>query len=81
MAKADHTLQQAQIRAMAVMVLARQRAIKEAKRQFQARGLRPHHMPAREIAPAASETLVVQAFQPCALVVSSRATRRGKGNR
>jgi hypothetical protein len=51
MAEANHSVHQAQVRAMAaaVMVLARQRAIKEAKREFQARGLRPHHMPHREM--------------------------------
>jgi hypothetical protein len=50
MAEAKRSVQEAQVRAMAVMVLARQRAIKEAKRECQSRGLRPTHMPRREIA-------------------------------
>jgi hypothetical protein len=40
--------------AAAAMILARQRA---SKRQFQAQGLRPHHMPLREIALAADAYL------------------------
>jgi len=39
-----------QCAAAAIMILARQRA---SKRQFQAQGLRPNHMPLREIALAA----------------------------
>ena len=46
MAEANHSVQQAQVRASmgaAVVALARQRAIKAAKREFQARGLKPTH--------------------------------------
>ena len=48
------TLSHGQCAAAAIMILARQRA---SKRQFQAQGLRPHHMPLREIALAADAYL------------------------
>jgi hypothetical protein len=60
MAEAILSLAQAQLRAsmgMAVNVLARQAAMKAAKRQFQARGLRPHHTSHREIIAAADAYL------------------------
>jgi hypothetical protein len=47
------TLSDGQCAAAAIIILARQRA---SKRQFQAQGLRPHHMPLREIALAAVVT-------------------------
>ena len=46
------TLAQAQTMSRAVMVLARQRAVKGAKRQFQAQGLKPQRMAWKEIAAA-----------------------------
>jgi hypothetical protein len=49
MVEATDSVHQAQLRAMATMTLARQAAIKQVKRGLQARGLRPHHMPHREI--------------------------------
>jgi hypothetical protein len=52
MAEAKCSVHQAQIRASmgaAVMVLARQRAIKEAKHQLQAQGLRPSHFSHRDL--------------------------------
>ena len=60
MAEATDSVHQAKVRASmgaAVMVLARQRAIKAVKRGLQARGLRPHHMPHREIIAAADAYL------------------------
>jgi hypothetical protein len=60
MVEASHSVQQAKVHASmgaAVMVLARQRAIKAVKRQFQARGLRPHHTSHREIIAAADAYL------------------------
>jgi hypothetical protein len=43
----------------AVMVLARQRAIKAAKHQLHARGLKPQYMPLPQIAAAADEYLAL----------------------
>ena len=49
---------QAQVMSRAVMVLARQKPIKLAKRQFQAQGLKPQYMARREIVAAAEGYLV-----------------------
>jgi len=63
MVEATRILQQAptpaQAHAMsaAVMVLARQRAIKGAKRQLQAKGMKPQYMAQREIVAVANEYL------------------------
>lgn len=56
MAEANDSVQRTKICArlhFATITLARQAAIKAVKRQFQARGLRPHHMSHREIVLAA----------------------------
>jgi hypothetical protein len=59
MVEADTTIRQAQLRAMgtAVIVLARQSAIKEAKRQFEARELKPQYMAHRTIVAAAGRAV------------------------
>jgi hypothetical protein len=69
MVEATHRLQQApaisqtqrQAMGRAVMVLARQRAIKEAKRQLAARGLKPTHYSHREIVVMAQEIMLADA--------------------
>jgi hypothetical protein len=60
MAEANHSVQQAQVRvtmSAAVMTLAKQRAIKAAKDELQALGLRPTHIPHRDIVLAANAYL------------------------
>ena len=49
MAEANRSVQQAQLRTMATMTLARQRALKAAKRQLEAQGLRPSHFSHRDL--------------------------------
>jgi hypothetical protein len=49
MAEATRSVHQAHLRAMATMTLARQAALKAAKRQLSAQGLRPTHFSHREL--------------------------------
>ena len=58
MVEANRRLQETTDRAQrAAIVLARQRAIKEAKRQFQKQGLKPQHIARKVIVVAADEYL------------------------
>jgi hypothetical protein len=80
MDEATHRLQQApasdQIRASmarAVRVLARQAAIKEAKRQLAARGLKPAHYLHREIVVMAEEMMLADAQRRAKIIAEAKA--------
>jgi hypothetical protein len=57
----------------AVMVLARQRAIKEAKRQLAARGLKPAHFAMQEIAAMAKEIILADAQLRAKVIAEAKA--------
>jgi hypothetical protein len=57
MAEANDSVHLVQLRAMATMTLARQAAIKAAKHQLQAQGLRPSHFSHRDLVIRADQYL------------------------
>jgi hypothetical protein len=57
----------------AVMILARQRAIKEAKRQLAARGLKPAHYSHREIVAMAEEVILADAQHRAEIIAGAKA--------
>ena len=81
MEEATHSVQQApepnhaqrQAMGRAVMILARQRAIKEAKRQLAARGLKPAHYSHREIVVMAEEIILADAQRRAKIIAEAKA--------